>query len=327
MAGKVYVAVIGAGYWGRKLIREYIDLSKENDKVKLVAIVDSSGTQLLRISEEMGIPAKMLYTEPSVIAKNSKINAVHIATPNETHFELASNMLENGKHVLLEKPMALTSRQAFKLARISEEKDRVLLVGHIFRFNNALRKMREIFSNNNEKIYYIDLTWTTHIKPPRNRDIIFDLAPHPIDIINFLTNEWPCEVYSLGNSYIRQQRGLEEAAYTLFKLPGSTMGSIKLSWVEYGPKTREIKIVTNKNTYIINALAQTITLYSSQQEKKQINITPSNTMKEMIKHFSELILSGGAPNNSALIGALTVVTLEAMKESTLKNTPIQVLSR
>ena len=326
MAGKVYVAVIGAGYWGRKLIREYIDLSKENDKIKLAAIVDSSRIQLQYVAEEMNIPLNILYTNPTIIAKNEEINAVHIATPNETHYELASNMLENGKHVLLEKPMALTSRQAFKLARISEEKDRILLVGHIFRFNNALKKMKEILSKNNEEIYYIDLSWTTHMKPPRNRDIIFDLAPHPIDIINFLTNEWPYEVYSIGNSYIRQKHGLEEAAYTLFKLPGSTMGSIKLSWIEHGPKTREVRIVTYKNTYIINALIQSITLYSI-EEKKNITVTPSNTMKEMIKHFTELILNGGSPNNSALIGALTVVTLEAMRESILKNIPIQVLSK
>ena len=326
MVKEVHVAVIGAGYWGYKLIREYIALSREDQRVRLSAVVDLSKERLQQVSRELHLPAKILYTDPEAVAKMGDVNAVHIATPNETHYEIATLMLEHDKHVLLEKPMALTSREAFKLARIAEEEDKVLLVGHIFRFNNALRKMKEILNSSDEELYYMDLVWATHMKPPQNRDIIFDLAPHPIDIINFLTGEWPHKVFTIGKSFIRQQQGLEEVAYSLLKLPGDPMAAVKLSWVEYGPKTRHVRVVTDKSTYHIDALTQTITKYD-ERGKREIRVTPSNTMKEMIKHFIDLIISGGAPNNSALIGALTVTVLEAMRESLTKRKTITILSR
>lgn len=326
MAQEIHVAVIGAGYWGYKLIKEYLALSREEQRVKLSAIVDISEERLQRISKEFNLPTNILYKDPEVIAKRDDINAVHIATPNETHYKIALLMLEHDKHILLEKPMALTSREAFKLARIAEEKNKVLLVGHIFRFNNALRKMKEILNNSDEKVYYMELIWSTYMHPPHNRDIIFDLAPHPIDIINYLTDEWPVEVYTVGKSFIRQQQGLEEVSYSLLRMPNDIIISIKLSWIEYGPKTRHVKIITNRSTYQIDALIQTITKYDK-NGKKEINITPSNTMREMIRHFIDLISNGGAPNNSALIGALTVTVLEAMRESLIKKRTVTILSR
>ena len=248
MAKEVHVAVIGAGYWGTKLIYEYLALSRENKHVKLSAIVDISKERLKYIAEKFNLPGSILYTDVEQVVKNEKINAVHIATPNETHFQLASLMLKHDKHVLLEKPMALSSREAFKLVRLAETADKVLLVGHIFRFNNALTKVRKMIKNNElGEIRYLDLTWATYlVPPPANRDIIFDLAPHPVDIINFLLDEWPYEVYTIAKSPIRRKKKLEEVAYSLLKLPRDIIASIKLSWLEYGPKKRYVQIVTDK---------------------------------------------------------------------------------
>jgi len=326
MVKEIHIAVIGAGYWGYKLIKEYIALASEDQRVKLSAIVDTSKERLQQVSRELHLPTNILYADPETVAKRNDITAVHIATPNETHYEIASLMLEHDKHVLLEKPMALNSRDAFKLARFAEKKDMVLLVGHIFRFNNALRKMKEILDSENEGLYYMDLVWTTHMEPPHNRDIIFDLAPHPVDVINFLTDEWPQKVFAVSRSFIRQKRGLEEVAYSLLELPNNAIASVKLSWIEHGPKIRTVKIITDRSTYYIDAIAQTITRYN-REEKKEIYITPSNTIREMIRHFVDLITNGGAPSNSALIGALTVTVLEAMRESLLRRKAITVLYR
>ena len=227
--------------------------------------------------------------------------------------------------MFLEKPMALSSREAFRLARLSEERDRVLLVGHVFRFNNALRAMKEILERGDEVLYYMDLVWTTWMEPPSNRDIIFDLAPHPVDIINFLTNEWPYEVYTIGRSFVRGREGLEETAYSLMKLHGDGIASVKLSWLEYGPKVRQIRVVTDESAYHIDALKQTLTQYGP-RGNRELLIEPSNTIREMIKHFVNVISGQETPNNSALIGALTVAVLEGMTRSLRERKPVTIIT-
>lgn len=327
MVKEIHVAIIGAGYWGSKLIREYLMLSMETDIIRLRTIVDLDRERLreaLKMSKDICENCNLnATTDVNDILEDDEITAVHIATPNKTHFRLASLMLKNNKHVLLEKPMAMSARDAFKLARIAEEENKVLMVGHIFRFNEAIRKIGKILLSNREEIYYMDLIWSTYITPPSGRDIIFDLAPHPIDIVNYITGEWPKKVYTIGNSYIRKQRGLEEVAFANMELPSDILVDIKLSWIERGPKRRTISIISNKNTYFIDALNQKIICFDGVKEK-QIPLEPTNTMKEMIKHFAETIRYNKAPKNSALIGALTVSVLEAMKKSLEKKKPMNV---
>jgi len=325
MACKIHVAIIGAGYWGSKLIYEYLQLTKLRDDVKLVAIADISKERLLSIAQKYNLPSNMLITDPELIAKREDIHAVHIATPNETHYYLASLMLEHDKHVLLEKPMALSSRDAFKLVRLAEVKRRVLLVGHIFRFNNALRFLKKYLQEiDTHNIYSIDLVWSALLNPlPQNRDVIFDLAPHPIDIINYILEEWPIEVYTVAESPVRKQEGLEELAYSLLRLPNDVLVSIKLSWLEHGPKKRHIIISTKYNTIFVDALEQSVKIFSN-DNTQSIRIEPSNTILEMINHFIDTITRDDAPNNSALIGALTVTVLEAMRKSLKENRPIKI---
>lgn len=326
MVKEIHVAVIGAGYWGTKLISEYLALSQELDYVKLSAIVDVSKEKLEQTAKKFNLPHTMLYTSLDAILGNSSINAVHVATPNETHFEVASIMLEYGKHVLLEKPMALSSRDAFKLVRLAELLGKILLVGHIFRFNDALLKVRKLIrSGEFGEVRYVDLSWAAYLNPPpSDRDVIFDLAPHPVDVINFLLDEWPREVYTVAHSPIRKTPGLEEYAYTVLRLPKNIVASIKLSWLEHGPKKRWVHITTDKATIFVDTLSQLIALYYD-DKRKIIPLKPSNTIRDMLRHFINAILKNEAPNNSALIGALTVVVLEGMRKSIGRKKAISLL--
>jgi len=326
MGEKVNLAVIGAGYWGRKLIREYIALSKKRSDLSLKAIVDKAKERLYKISVELGIPAEKLYINYDDILKNPKINAVHIATPNETHYKIAMEALERGKHVLLEKPMALTSREAYKLAQTSESKGLVLLVGHIYRFNNAVTKVKEIVEEGKlGEPYYMKLYWTTLMnKLPQNRDILFDLAPHPIDIVNYVLEEWPTKVYTQARSYIRGKKRLEEAAFSLGELPEGQTILIVLSWIQPGPKKREFILVGSKATVYVDALNQKITLYDNNRTLKQIHVQANNTIESMISHFIDRIINGNPPRSSALIGARTVSIIEAMQRSLNLGKPVYI---
>lgn len=309
------VAVIGIGYWGTKLVREYLAASKEREDINLKAIYDVDFNRLKTLAKELSLPESMLTTSYEDILGRDDINAVHIATPNETHHELAIRAVNAHKHIVLEKPMTLSSRRAFKLAREAEKKNVILLVDHIFRFNNALKTTKELLERGElGNLYYMTLKWSAYLEPPKNRDIIFDLAPHPVDIVNYLTEEWPAKVYGNGKSYIRGRADLEEMAFIIAELPDDVLVNIELSWIDYGKKTRAVNIVTEKGTLVIDTLAQTVKIYSDSQERK-IPITPNNTIRDMIHHFADRVLNDEPPLNSATVGAMTVFVLEKIRES------------
>lgn len=315
MPEMINLAVIGAGYWGTKLIGEYLALSKKRHDVRLLAVADVSPEKLLRVSKNFSLPNSMPKKDYNEILKDPKITGVHIATPNETHYEIARKAIAAGKHILLEKPMCLSSGDAFRLARYSEKSNLVLLIGHIFRFSNAINKVKELVEKKEiNGIRCVELRWTSFMPPPSGRDIIFDLAPHPVDILNHIFEEWPTQVYVDAHSYERKKAGLEEVAYVIFDFPRDIIASVILSWIHYGPRQRIVTIVSKKNTIKIEAVEQTITLYEK-GHTREIPIERNNTIESEINHFIGRIKNNDPPINSALTGAMNVTVLGAMKKS------------
>jgi len=311
----INLAVIGAGYWGTKLIGEYLALSRKRQDVRLSSVVDSSPQRLLKVSAICHMPSSMLRRDYNETLNDPKIVGVHIATPNETHYELARKAIEAGKHVLLEKPMCLSSSNAFKLARYAEKSNSVLLIGHIFRFSNAINKVKGMIEKKEiDEIRYAELRWTSLMSPPPSRDIIFDLAPHPVDILNHIFEEWPAQVYVKAKSYQRKKAGLEEVAFATFEFPKDIIASVMLSWIHHEPRHRTVNLVTKKNTIKIEAVEQTITLYGDGQIR-EIPIERNNTIEFEINHFIDRIKRNDPPINSALTGVMNVAVLEAMRRS------------
>lgn len=309
------LAVIGAGYWGTKLIGEYNTLSQNQKDVKLCAIADSSPQKLSEISQRWSFPSAMLKKSYIEVIEDPEIDGVHIATPSQTHYEIAKSAIEAGKHVLLEKPMCLKSSEALKLARLAEKKNSVLLIGHIFRFNNAINKVKDMIEKGElGETRYIDLRWTASIQPPPCRDIVFDLAPHPIDILNHLFEEWPSHVHLTARSYEHKKVGCEEVAFATLDFPGDIIALIELSWLQRGPRQRMLTIVNKNSTLKVEAVQQTITLFENGQTK-EIPITPNNTIESEIAHFIGRIKNNDAPINSALTGIMNVTVLDTMRKS------------
>jgi len=327
MVQKINIAVLGAGYWGTKLIREYIALSKKEENIRLCGVADISKERLSKIKSEFNLPSKLLYRDYKDILKNDSITAVHISLPNELHYEATINSLEAGKDILLEKPMALKSSEAFKLARKAEKSGAILLVGHIFRFNNAVNKCKELIRDGLVgDIKILELRWTTWMNKLPERDIIFDLAPHPVDIVNNLTEEWPRKVYSIAKSYYRGRSGLEESAFIFGEMHDDITMKITLSWIHPGPKVRGINAVGNKGMVFVDALNQKIIFYDTKGIERRIEVEKNNTIESMIRHFIDRILNHSPPINSALIGAMTVLVLEKIRMSIDKGRPIEVVT-
>ena len=150
---KLNVGVIGVGYWGKKIASEYALLSKTDPSVNLLGVCDVFEDNLKFCKEKYGV--SYLAKTPDEILLNPEIDAVHICTPSVTHYDICKEALNQGKHVTLEKPMTLDSHEAIKLVDLALEKNRVLSVGHIFRFDAAIMKAKTLIENN----WFGDLYW------------------------------------------------------------------------------------------------------------------------------------------------------------------------
>ncbi|MBI3858873.1 MAG: Gfo/Idh/MocA family oxidoreductase [Thaumarchaeota archaeon] len=336
----VGVAVIGTGYWGTKLIREYSAIAESTGEARLVWVIDSSEPALgaikkvVRPGTSLGKSYMDALTDPAV-------EAIHIAIPNELHFEIARAALESKKHVLLEKPLATSSRDAFKLAALAEERGVVLQVGHIFRFNNAIRMLRKMIrANRIGKVRYARLSWATFMTPPKGRDIVSDLGPHPVDILNFLIDEWPVWVDAIGHSHQDSNPDAEDMAFVNLEFPEKVLANVYLSWVQHGIKERIVQVVGEKGTISCDALNQTVSLYTDdvreeiprekfpssregdgEEEKESGSPDPNNTIQDMERHFLDRIRGRGPQVTSAMIGAKNVAVLEAITASMRKGKP------
>jgi UDP-N-acetylglucosamine 3-dehydrogenase len=316
-------AVIGAGYWGKKVTREYLQLAKLRSGIGLSMVCDLDQENLRYCNENLGVPKQNLFKDYNEALSSRNIDAVHICTPNDTHHPICKQALMAGKHALLEKPMAMTAKQAWELVGTADHKHLILQVGHIFRFNNALRAVRDLITQNYlGDLYYLKLEWTTLSPSPMNRDIIFDLGPHPIDILNFLLNKWPSRVTCKAEAYRRES--LEELAYFTLEYDKKLMGHVELSWLQPGKK-REVIIVGSERAVTVDCLSQSVNIYENTDgDAFPLPLTPNNTILDEVGHFAESISIHKNGRNSGSIGARNVAILEDLRRSLERKRTINV---
>ncbi len=320
----IRIAVIGAGYWGRKVIREIIDLSRTTGNVELHAVADNSPTILEQCQREFG---KLDYRlDYRTLLLDPELDAVHICTPNSTHYEVASSFLREGKNTLVEKPLTLKSGEAYDLLKQAQAKNRVLCAGHIHRFNNGVKELqRAINTGVLGDLYYLRLEWTGFLLPQSQREVITDLAPHPFDISNYLLNAWPTKVSCRGKGFRTKEN--EEVAFINAEYSNGLCMNVEVSWLDR-QKRRNVTVVGSEGIARLDCGGQTAVLQHGDQIDR-VNITPSNTLRMEISHFADCIShnarSESFPNLSdGLLGAQVVTLLEASRESLRRERTVQV---
>jgi len=312
MSEEVRIGVIGIGYWGKKVLEEYYELSKENPNIKLVAVCDPLEQNLIYAKEKFAVPN--IFNDFKEMLKFNNLDAVHIATPNDTHFEIAKFALENNKHVLVEKPMTKSSEEAYKLLEIGTRQKKVIQVGHIFRFNNAVNELKRLIQNGVlGKIFVGKLEWTDKYIPKTETNILFDLLPHPFDILNHIFNEWPSDIFVRAEPYMSRKSGLEDWAFLVADFPDGKKATIEVSWITPGRKKRLISIEGSNASAVVDVLNQKITIYGEQIQ--DIQVIPNNTIRDELIHFIDRIKSGEISYNSGYVGAKTVELLEKSNQS------------
>ncbi len=232
---KLGVGVIGCGHWGPNHIRVFCEL----DRAEVVTCADLSRTRLDRV--ERRFPGVRVTTDYHDLLTDEAIDAVVIATPTGTHAAIASEALKAGKHVLVEKPLSTTSEEARELARIAKAYERVLMVGHVFLFNNGIIKLREVITGGElGRVQYLDAV-RTNLGPVRGDvNALYDLGTHDISIFNYLLNATPVAVSALGSRL--SQPGIEDVCFATLRYPDGTLGHIHVSWLN-PRKVRTLTVV------------------------------------------------------------------------------------
>ena len=312
---KINIGVIGVGYWGKKIVHEYVQLGKQNSLVDLYTVCDLLEDNL-KYCEDYAIPKTTKYNKEVTFSPD--VNAVNICTPNKTHYQICREALEAGKHVLVEKPLTLSSVEAYELVELAHKRNLVLSVGHIFRFNNALQMIRDLIKNGFfGDLFYLKLRWTTLMSPIEGRDIITDLAPHPFDILNFLLGEWPLKITCKAKAYRREK--LEEMAYIIGEFKNNVIAHIELSWLS-PEKTREVCIMGSKRFASINCLTQNVKVFEN-NGFRDVYVKRNNTIRDELEHFiycvqnNHVVNKGYLNESSGLLGAHVVRLLEIARKS------------
>jgi len=311
MTNKVGVAVIGAGYWGTKLVREYKS-AQQKGNIGLLKVCDSSLAALIAHREPFSLFDGLLTTKVDGLIADPDMSAVHIATPNRTHYTIAKAALEAGKDVLIEKPMTLHSSEAYELVDLADSLGRVLHVGHIFRYNSAMRTACQLLKSGIiGKVFYVRIQWTDSSYFP-DRDIVFDLGPHPVDVLNQLLDAWPTQVSGFARAY-RNGEENPEVAYGIAEFADGVFAHLELSWLQPG-KVREATVVGSEGKLVIDCLGQRVSKTTG-DKTEMIPVTANNTIEAEIEDFIDCVAKRDTSTKSALIGAHTVGVLEKIRAS------------
>jgi predicted dehydrogenase len=324
----VKAGIVGCGYWGPNLIRNFTNLKT----AKVIACSDLSEDRLSHMKHLY--PALRTTTNFREIVSDPGIDAVVIATPVSSHYQIAREALEAGKHVFVEKPLAQSVDEGGKLVELAREKGRVIMVGHTFVFTAAVNKIKDlIWSGELGEIYYIATSRVNLGIFQDDINVVWDLAPHDVSIMNYILNARPVSVSAIGQSYIRP--GIEDVAFLLLRYPQSAIANIHVSWLNPN-KIRSTTVVGSKKMLVYDDVSslEKIRIYD-----KGVTVTPhydtfgefqlsyrygdisiprlddAEPLKLECQHFVDCIEKGATPRSGGRHGLEVLLALDAADRS------------
>ncbi|MDQ3472213.1 MAG: Gfo/Idh/MocA family oxidoreductase [Acidobacteriota bacterium] len=220
----IRLGVIGYGYWGPNLVRNFMEAPGST----VVSVCDLRPERLNQLTNRY--PSIKICTETQELLSDPQIDAVAIATPVSTHFDLAIAALRAGKHVLVEKPLAANSEQALQLIEEAAARKRVLMVDHTFVYTGAVRKIRELITQNQlGEIYYYDAVRVNLGLFQHDVNVIWDLAIHDLSIMDYVLPSRAVAVSATGISNIPGQP--ENVAYITLFFGNPQIAHVHVNWL------------------------------------------------------------------------------------------------
>jgi predicted dehydrogenase len=238
------LAVIGCGYWGPNFIRNFTQFPG----VRMKVAVDLNKERLRHVGQLY--PSVETTTSLDDVVSDPEIDAGIVATPVSTHHPIAMRLLEAGKHVLVEKPMAASVAEAEEMKKAADERGLIIMAGHTFLYTAAVNKMKELISSGElGHVYYISTTRVNLGLFQEDINVIWDLAPHDVSILNYILNAEPETVSCTGQAYI--QSGIEDVAFLHLTYPGDIVAHTHVSWLN-PDKIRRFTVVGSRKMLVFD---------------------------------------------------------------------------
>jgi len=324
--GLLRFGVIGYGYWGPNVVRNLDQL----DGVDLLSVCDTSASARQRAQKAH--PNVEVCADPAELLTSSEIDAIAVVTPVWTHYALAKAALENGKHVFVEKPFTSNVAQAEELIELAERKNLQIMVDHTFLFTGAVRKIRQLLDENAlGQLYYYDSTRVNLGLFQHDVNVIWDLAPHDLSIMDHLIQQRPEAILATGESHLN---GHEDVAFITIYFPGKVIAHINVNWLS-PVKVRTTLIGGEKKMLVWNdqAADEQVKVYD-----KGVSVTSregvynllvnyrsgdmwaprlerAEALTHELSHFLNCITKGETPINDGKAGLRVVKMLEASTKS------------
>ena len=332
------VALVGFGYWGPNLARN------------LQALAGPRWRYLVDASPERRERAAQLYPQVSVVPSldemlaDEEVTAVVVATPAATHAPLTRMLVESGRHVLVEKPLALTTVDAVALAKLAQERGRVLMVGHTFEFVPAVRAMKQIIDAGEiGDLLYLHSQRLNLGRIQSDINAFWSIGPHDVSIANYLVGAAPQWVSAHGARYLNAE--VEDVTFVTVGYPGGVLAHMHVSWLDPN-KTRRTTVVGSKQMLVYDDMdsdklrvfdkgADPISedAYGAWQYRLRDGamyvprLDMTEPLAEELRHFLDCAATGARPLTDGWNGAQVVAVLEAADESLRgKGTQVAVAS-
>ena len=260
----VSIGVIGCGHWGPNHIRIFSQLA--GSRVLMCADLDDKRLASIKTL----FPSIDTVKDYKAIFNNPAIDAVVVAVPTNYHFNITKEALLAGKHVLCEKPLAMTAEECQQLGEIADQQHKLLMTGHIFVFNQGVVKLRDYITNGELGSIHYAHSERTNLGPFRyDVNALWDLAPHDISIFNFLFSSAPVSVSARGHKCLGGK--LEDLAFATLDYPNNIMVNVHVSWLD-PKKVRQLTVVGDKKMVAWDDLdiEGAIKLYDKHVEKTDV---------------------------------------------------------
>ena len=318
------IALVGCGYWGKNLCRNFHSLGA------LSSVVDATENGQVT-ARSIALDAQITDSLEDVL-RNYQIQGIALATPAETHAELAIQVMQAGKDILVEKPMALTLEDAEKMKEVAEETGRILMVGHLLEYHSAVLKLREMIDSGElGKINYIYSNRLNFGKVRTEENALWSFAPHDVAVILRLMGYAPVEVSSTGGSYLTH--GIADTTLSSLRFDDESRAHIFVSWL-HPFKEQRLVVVGDEKMAIFNDVApygEKLQLYPQNVEfdgtmpllkKEDVEfVEHANTepLREECAHFMECIQSRKQPLTNVQSGIDVFKVLHACQKSIQQN--------
>jgi predicted dehydrogenase len=326
-SGPVRVALVGCGYWGPNLARVLHQLPG----CRLASCCDLDQSRLA--------PMKALYPETIItsdyqeLLASPEVEAIALATPARTHYGLGQQALLAGKHLFVEKPLAMSSAEGRELIALAREQSRILMVGHIFEYNPAVLKIKELLDAGEiGQVYYIYSNRVNLGRVQWDINALWSIAPHDISILLFLLGTMPLTVSAHGARYLNDE--VEDVVFLTLNFPNRIMGHVQASWLDPS-KTRQMTIVGSHKMIVYDDVASEgkVRIYEKGVYRKgepiygeyqyrvhsgDIHIPKiemSEPLANEVAHFVECVRTGARPRSDGENGLRVLLVLEAAQES------------